>query len=80
MTPLHCSPESKSQLAMTEPRNDEVIFGESIFDQVGIVGAPSIAYGDGMLINDDLGAGMDELAKDRARVLQLMTVADMFGK
>ena len=54
MTLLHCSPESKAQLAISEPRNDEVIFSEAIFDQVVIAGMPSIAYGDGALINDAL--------------------------
>ena len=39
---------------MAEPRNDEVIFSEAIYDRVGIAGAPSIAYGDGTLINDAL--------------------------
>ena len=37
---------------MAESRNDEVIFSEAIYDQAGIAGAPSIAYGDGTLIND----------------------------
>ncbi len=72
--------ESEAEQAVAEPWDTALLLGESLLDEEWIVGAPSELDGDRVLVDGEVGAGVDELAEQRPRGLVLMAMANPVGE
>ena len=68
--------EQEAEFSVSEPGYGAFRIGESVFDQERVVGAASVANGDGCLVDDDIRHGVDERPEQGSRCVVPVPLRD----